>query len=90
MYNNKTKENEQIEKRSFYSNKKLVENRGIERNSSLFGMNTRDDNVFKNKDKFDKKTFELSQFNKIDLDLQLGLPMRQISDRKTNNRTTTK
>ena len=66
MYNNKIKENEQIEKRSFYSNKKLVENRGIERNSSLFGMNTRDDNVFKNKENFDKKTFELSQFNKID------------------------
>jgi serine protease inhibitor len=87
MYNNKTKENEQIEKRSFYSNKKLVENRGIERNSNLFGMNTRDDDVFKNNNKFEKKNIEINQFNKIDSDLQLGLPMRQISDRKNNNRS---
>ena len=38
-----------LKKEFFYSNKKLVENRGLERNSNLFGMNTRDDNVFKKK-----------------------------------------
>ena len=49
MYNNKTSENNKIEKRNFFSNKKLTENRSLERNSNLFGMNTRNDDLFENK-----------------------------------------